>query len=58
MSEYSEYADKAAGVGRGKHAKDNDSSAGENAGCMVVSPLPVVLLGTLLAAVVRRSRRR
>lgn len=57
MSEYSEYADKANGVGRGKHAKGNDGG-GENGGCMVAAPLPVVVVGTLLTAAVHWIRRR
>lgn len=58
MSEYSEYADKASGAGRGKHAKGDSSGSGENAGCMVAAPLPVVLAGTLLGAVVHWMRKR
>lgn len=58
MSDYSEYVDKANGVGGGKHAKGNDASGGENAGCMVVSPLPALVIGTLLSAAVHWIRRR
>lgn len=65
MSDYSEYVDKANGVGGGKHAKTGGKHAagsgdggGENAGCMVVAPLPVVLAATLLSAAVHWIRRR
>lgn len=58
MSDYSEYVDKANGVGGGKHAAGSGDGGGENAGCMVVSPLPVALAATLLSAAVHWIRRR
>ncbi|MGR3933720.1 hypothetical protein [Streptomyces sp. BRA346] len=69
MSDYSEYQDKAAGIGKGKHSKNNTGKhrepapggdqgvAGGSSGCMVAA-LPVATLGGLTAVVLTWMRKR
>lgn len=70
MSDYSEYQDKAAGIGKGKHSKNNDTGrhrepppggdqgvAGGSSGCMVVGPVAAALAATLVTALIRTRRR-
>jgi len=69
VSDYSEYQDKANGIGKGKHSKNNAGKhrepppggdqgvAGGSSGCMVVA-LPVATLGALMAVVLTWTRKR
>ncbi|RNG16652.1 hypothetical protein [Streptomyces botrytidirepellens] len=70
MSDYSEYQDKANGIGKGKHSKNNNAGkhrelppggdqgvAGGSSGCMVAA-LPVTTLGALMAVVLTWTRKR
>ncbi|MEU1800127.1 hypothetical protein [Streptomyces sp. NPDC019937] len=70
MSDYSEYQDKAAGISKGKHSKNNNAGrhrepppggdqgvAGGSSGCMVVGPVVGALAATLVTALIWTRRR-
>ncbi|MFD7505272.1 hypothetical protein [Streptomyces sp. NPDC059850] len=70
MSDYSEYQDKANGIGKGKHSKNNSAGkhrepppggdqgvAGGSSGCMVAA-FSVATLGALMSVVLTWTRKR
>jgi hypothetical protein len=70
VSDYSEYQDKANGIGKGKHSKNNHTVkhrepppggdqgvSGGSSGCMVAA-LPVATLGALMAVALARTWKR
>jgi len=58
VSEYSEYGSKAGEKGHKKPGPGGDEGNGNTSGCMVVAPLPALLLAATVGLALRRKGRR